>query len=131
MPRRAKFNVSDLHNVLSTKYRFMPSDIVRVTYRNNKELYDNVLKHASLRDKISCSVISLSSCQDNQLANDGPFNSAFISALLNVWKSGSFEGGYREFYKRILKRMPPGQSPNYTIIGMRDAKFEVDRPFTL
>jgi hypothetical protein len=121
----------DRHEV---KYRFMPSDVARRTYRLNKDFYDNILKKTDLKeveDKVKASVLLISGCQDNQLSQDGDFNGLFTSQLLAVWKDGTFKGTYRRLQKDIVKRMPPDQTPNYYIIGQKDTRFERQQPFTV
>jgi metacaspase-1 len=121
----------DRHEV---KYRFMPSDVARRTYRLNKDFYDNILKKTDLKeveDKVKASVLLISGCQDNQLSQDGDFNGLFTSQLLAVWKDGTFKGTYRRLQKDIVKRMPPDQTPNYYTIGQKDTRFERQQPFTV
>jgi metacaspase-1 len=121
----------DRHEI---KYRFMPSDVARRTYRLNKDFYDNILKKTDLKeveDKVKASVLLISGCQDNQLSQDGDFNGLFTSQLLAVWKDGTFKGTYRRLQKDIVKRMPPDQTPNYYVIGQKDTRFERQQPFTV
>jgi metacaspase-1 len=121
----------DRHEV---KYRFMPSDVARRTYRLNKDFYDNILKKTDLKeveDKVKASVLLTSGCQDNQLSQDGDFNGLFTSQLLAVWKDGTFKGTYRRLQKDIVKRMPPDQTPNYYVVGQKDTRFERQQPFTV
>lgn len=121
----------DMHEV---KYRFMPSDVARRTYRLNKDFYDNILKKTDLKeveDKVKASVLLISGCQDNQLSQDGDFNGLFTSQLLAVWKDGTFKGTYRRLQKDIVKRMPPDQTPNYYVVGQKDTRFERQQPFTV
>jgi metacaspase-1 len=121
----------DRHEV---KYRFMPSDVPRRTYRLNKDFYDNILKKTDLKeveDKVKASVLLISGCQDNQLSQDGNFNGLFTSQLLSVWKDGTFKGAYRRLHKDIVRRMPPDQTPNYYVVGQKDTRFERQRPFAV
>jgi hypothetical protein len=121
----------DMH---AMKYRFMPPDVAQRTYRLNKEFYDKILKRADLKDvedKVKASVLLISGCQDNQLSQDGNFNGLFTSQLLAVWKDGTFKGTYRKLHKDIVGRMPPDQTPNYYIVGQKDARFERQLPFTV
>jgi hypothetical protein len=121
-------------DVAETKYRFMPLDMVIHTYRLNREFYDKILKREDLKDaedKVKAPVLLISGCQDNQYSADGAFNGLFTSQLLTVWKEGLFRGGYKKFHKQIVGRMPPDQTPNYYIVGEKDAKFERQKPFTV
>jgi hypothetical protein len=117
-----------------TKYRLMPTNVALQTYRKNQEFYDKILQNPAIKDsqkEIKASSILISGCKDNQTSADGAFNGLFTSQLLQVWKNGAFKGNYPDFFKTILRRMPPEQSPNYYITGQKDAKFESQKPFTV
>jgi metacaspase-1 len=117
------------------RYRFMPPSVALRTYRNNKEFYDAILKNPKLKEAqeaVKASVLLISGCQDNQLSSDGDFNGLFTGMLLQVWNHGMFKGkGYKVFYKGILRRMPPDQTPNYFHAGVTDPTFEKQKPFTI
>jgi hypothetical protein len=116
------------------KYRFMPMDIALRTYRLNKEFYNKILEKSELKnaeDKVKASVLLISGCQDNQLSKDGAFNGLFTAQVLTVWKDGLFQGSYKDLHKDIVIRMPPYQTPNYFMVGQKDASFEAQRPFTI
>ncbi len=115
------------------RYRAMPPDAARRTYRKNKEFYDNLQKDPALKkaeDSVRASVLLISGCQDNQLSSDGTFNGLFTGTLLQVWNDGK-SSSYLKFYKAIAKRMPPDQSPNYYWVGKPSKKFEKQKPFTI
>jgi hypothetical protein len=132
---------SRIRNALSSdgsaqqvRYRFMPSDVALRVYRKNRAFYNKILENPSLKetkDTVKASVLLLSGCQDNQFSSDGVANGLFTSQMLAVWREGAFEGNYRRFYREILKRMPPDQTPNYYRTGVKDAKFEAQTPFTV
>jgi hypothetical protein len=116
------------------RYRFMPPDVALRTYRNNRSFYDKILKDRRIKDSeqtVKASVLLISGCQDNQLSADGDFNGLFTAQLLRVWKHGLFKGNYRQFYRAIVRRMPPDQTPNYFRTGRLDPRFEAQRPFTI
>ncbi len=117
-----------------TRYKFMPSDVARRAYRANKEFYDGILGDKSLREsrnKVKASVLLISGCQDNQLSSDGTFNSKFTAELLGVWNHSRFRGDYKKFHKRIVRRMPPDQTPNYYLVGEKNPAFEAQKPFSV
>lgn len=62
-------------------------------------------------------ILLISGCQDNQYSYEQGLHGAFTKAVLDVWDSGSFSGSWRRFYKKILMRLPPHQTPNLTIKG--------------
>jgi len=115
------------------RYRFMPPEVALRTYRKNKKFYDTLQKDPALKkaeDSVKASVLLISGCQDNQLSSDGTFNGLFTGTLLQVWNDGK-SSTYRKFYKAIVKRMPPDQTPNYYWVGQPSKKFEKQKPFTI
>ena len=114
------------------KFRNMPIEAALRTYRDNKDLYDPILKNNKLkeaRDAVKASAILISGCQDNQLSQDGAFNGLFTGTMLRVWNGGKFKGDYRSFRKAIVDRMPASQTPNYFKVGMLNTTFEKQKPF--
>jgi hypothetical protein len=111
----------------------MPDEYVRSVYEANKKMYDDIQKSLPSFDKsdIEASVILTSGCQDNQTSLDGDKNGLFTQTLLQVWNGGKFRGGYRSFRKRIARKMPPWQSPNFFVVGKPNAKFASQHPFTV
>jgi metacaspase-1 len=89
------------------------------------------LAGAKGENDVEASVLLISGCQDNQLSYDGPRNGRFTTELLATWRDGAFRGGYREFHRSILTRMPPDQSPNLYVVGVPSAAFEAQVPFTI
>ena len=101
-------------------------------YERNQALYDNtapVDKNIAKGIGIKATVLLLSGCQDNQTSRDGKTNGLFTEKLLKVYKEGSFTGNYAGLLVKILKQMPSNQTPNYYIIGKRNAPFEAAAPF--
>jgi len=118
----------------STVYRAMPNDVALRVYQANKATYDPILndpKLQNVRGQVQASALLLSGCQDNQLSEDGTFNGAFTGTLLRVWGGGAFSGSYRDFHARIVRRMPPDQTPNYFTVGALNPAFEAETPFTV
>ncbi len=117
--------------------KFMPRDICLRTYRQNKEFYNKILKDSTLKEapgSVKASVMLISGCQDSQYSLDGisiSSNSLFTDNLLQVWNNGNFKGNYKFFHKKILKNMPPDQTPNYFWVGERNSIFENQIPFTI
>lgn len=102
-------------------------------YGKFKSLYDNDVsdaeKNIARTTKINATVILLSGCQDNQSSWDGDKNGLFTEKLLKVYNEGKFKGNYAGLLAGMLKLMPSNQTPNYTLIGKRNAAFESGRPF--
>jgi len=123
-----------VHSASEATYRNMPSEQALRTYRANKAFYDELLdsiRSGESGEDVSASVLLISGCQDNQLSADGDFNGLFTSQMLQVWRAGAFKGSYRRFHKKIVRRMPPNQTPNYFRAGRVNSEFEAQTPFTV
>jgi hypothetical protein len=116
------------------RFKDMPVGIALRTYRNNKSMYDDImaaLPQEDAKSTLKATVLLLSGCQDNQLSSDGAFNGLFTANLLRVYNGGKFRGSHRTFHRSIVRRMPPLQSPNYSLIGIPSREFERQTPFKL
>jgi hypothetical protein len=112
--------------------RFMPRHIADQVYKNNKEFYEAIRKKIPPKKrKINASVLSLTACQDNQVAEDGKKNGKFTATLLQVWDNDKFKGDYKSFHRKIVERMPPYQTPNLLAIGDNTDNFLTRRPFEI
>ncbi|RKG70358.1 caspase family protein [Corallococcus sp. CA054B] len=114
------------------RFKEMPLGIERRTYRENKQMYDAILKGLPKDDPrltLKATVLLISGCQDNQLSSDGEYNGLFTAKLLRVWNEGKFTASYPTFHRRILRTMPPIQSPAYSVIGVPSREFERMVPF--
>lgn len=113
--------------------RLMPPAQALKVYRKHKKLYDGIQKVVPAGDKavVKASVILISGCQDNQLSLDGKRNGLFTETLKKVWKKGAFKGSYRRFRDTIVQKMPPDQTPRYSLVGKVNPAFEAQVPFTL
>jgi hypothetical protein len=114
-------------------YRGIPTDVARRTYQANKDQYQAIQTSHPAGEKVAigASVLLISGCQDHQLSSDGLMNGLFTATLKEVWKNGAFGGGYTPFYKAILRKMPPYQTPNLFKVGMPNMDFERQKPFTI
>lgn len=111
--------------------RLMPPDVNARVYAAHKKAYDEIQRAVkpAARVSVKASVILISGCQDNQLAEDGDRNGLFTGQLLKTWNNGKFRGSYRQFRNEIAAKMPDYQSPNYYTIGQPMAAFEKSKPF--
>ncbi|HUS74697.1 MAG TPA: caspase family protein [Methanothrix sp.] len=110
----------------------MPREYLGAVYRDNQAFYDKILKKPSVKEEdIKASTLLISGCQDNQSSYDGERNGLFTSNLLAVWKDGKFSGNYRKIHRDIVRRMPMEQTPNYYPTGLRNYRFEYQKPFTI
>jgi len=115
------------------RHRAMPPEVAVRTYYAHRKFYDDV---GSRVDKdavkhIKATVMLISGCHDNQLSSDGDFNGLFTARLVQVWNDGNFARDYRAFHRAIVKKMPPIQVPEYSVIGAPNPGFEAQKPFSL
>jgi hypothetical protein len=119
----------------SPRFRAMPLDVMAHTYRDHKQLYDDI--QASVPSETAsdpaATVLLISGCQDNQLSSDGMSNGLFTETLRAVWQDGAWDrpGGYASLCADVVAQMPPDQTPLYSRVGAANDAFEQERPFTI
>jgi hypothetical protein len=119
--------------------RAMPLDVQEEAFLAMQGEYENIsLKRPVLRalidqrrEKNHNRLMLMSGCQDNQYSQDGRRNGLFTGTLKKVCNNGTFKGSYKEFYTKILRSMPPDQTPNMMLIGDTDNSFLNERIFTI
>ncbi|KQX50791.1 MULTISPECIES: caspase family protein [unclassified Streptomyces] len=114
--------------------RFMPEPRQRQLYDRDRAFFTELrrsLAEDAPAGAAGPDALLVSGCQDNQVAADGDVNGAFTEALLKVWDSGAFQGGYRDFHRAIQRELPPTQSPNLYLTGTPDPSFLDQKPFTI
>lgn len=126
---------------IKKRYRAMPSSVGARTYRANKAFYDKILSNPKLKESnpkkktfknnLKATVRLISGCMDNQLSSDGDFNGLFTETFLNVWNNGNFKGTYNKLASRIINQMPSDQTPNHSVIGSLNAKFNTEQAFSV
>ena len=102
-------------------------------YAAHKRAYDGIQASLQGAEKIPvrASVLLVSGCQDNQTSLDGNRNGLFTEKLKKAWNNGKVTGSYRSFRDRIVAQMPGTQTPNYYVVGAKNAAFEAQPPFTI
>jgi hypothetical protein len=80
---------------------------------------------------VAASVLVLSACGADKLADAPGLPGHFTTALLRAWHGCERIGGYRRFYESIAAGMPEYQQPAYYWVGTPDARFEAEAPFTV
>lgn len=117
--------------------RLLPASISGRAYRSHRDFYrslthiDERLLTRPLAATLSCSVVLLAACQDNQYAGDTPSNGRFTQELLQAWNDGRFTGDYRRLHRTIMTGMPPDQTPNLFPLGQRSEAFLAQSPFSV
>lgn len=132
-------------------FRLMPRETANAVYYARWEFYDEIQNNTPQVGKkgIKASMRLISACQDDEIAADGMKNGKFTSVVKEVWDNGNFEGGCKQFHKKINKRLKKEyakamkgrskddiedmiiQKPNYNIEGPKDREFDKKRPFTI
>jgi hypothetical protein len=115
------------------RVRAMPTVVARAVQKAHAKLYRAIQSaHPSAeKAKVKASVLLISGCMDNQFSQDGDKNGLFTGTLKTVWSGGKFKQGYRKFRDVIVSKMPPDQTPNYSVVGAANAKFEAQTPFSI
>jgi hypothetical protein len=101
-------------------------------YDNNKALYDAIRTAVGSQENqhLSCSLVTLSACQDAQTTPAGQVYSLFTYNVMTAWSSGSFDGSYSEFYSRLKGVSPPSSTPEMHSDGTGRGEFRLfERPF--
>lgn len=135
--------VLDPDNAEGMVFRFIPDEIADATVKRNSDFYDRVFNEISKvgdekkqgpdgdRPTVRASVLLISGCQDNQVSADLASNGLFTSAVKRIWSDGRFGGSWRTFHAKVVSIMPQTQSPNFFPIGVSNAGFWDQKPFTI
>lgn len=115
------------------RIRAMPTAVGRKVQKAHAKLYRAIQNAHPGAEKtaIRASVLLLSGCMDNQTSRDGARNGLFTGTLKQVWSGGKFRGSYRKLRDVIVSKMPSDQTPNYYVVGVPNAKFEAQQPWTI
>jgi metacaspase-1 len=113
--------------------RMLPPTVRDAVNKAQRKLNDRLQAEnpPRLAVALKASLILISGCQDNQYSLDGDRNGLFTGNLRKVWNNGRFKYGYRRFRDTIAAAMPPSQTPNYLVLGPKNAAFEAQIPFTI
>jgi hypothetical protein len=115
------------------RVRAMPTTVARAVQKAHAKLYRGIQNAhpAAEKARLKASIVLISGCMDNQFSQDGDRNGLFTGTLRKVWNNGKFKQGCRKFRDVIVSKMPPDQTPNYSVIGAANADFEAQPPFTI
>jgi metacaspase-1 len=105
--------------------RRMPLDVEERDYKQHKASYDRIQATVPPREAsdVKATVALISGCMDNQTSADGQGNGLFTSRLLQVWDGGAFRGSLSTLRSRTAALMPRDQTPNFYVVGARNAAF--------
>jgi hypothetical protein len=115
------------------RVKAIPAAQLDPAYKAKQKVYDRIQKSLPSAEKtaVGATVVLISGCQDNQTSLDGSKNGLFTETLLNVYGNGAYKGNLKAFHKAIVAQMPFTQTPNYFVIGAKNAKFEAAPPFAI
>jgi hypothetical protein len=82
-------------------------------------------------DDIPATVISLTACQDDEVAGDGVNNGLFTGALLQVWNNGQFSGNSEQLLQAVAGKIRMYQRPQYTLFGATNPGALAQKPFAI
>ena len=85
---------------------------------------------ASGASDLEASVLVFAACEEGKCADGAGLPGHFAGALRRTL-NGSFNGSYGAFHEALCGAMPPYQKPDYYRLGIPDAAFEAQRPFTI
>jgi hypothetical protein len=88
-------------------------------------------RQSLLTSSLCASVLVLAACQPEQYADGAGHAGHFAQALSRTWDGGAFDGAYPQFHAALCETMPSYQRPDYYRVGLPDASFESQRPFTI
>jgi metacaspase-1 len=111
----------------SNLFRGIAKSEAEADFNNHLGFYSSI-KLLPENTKITCPLIHISACKDNQLADDGGSvmkNGMFTTKFREIYADGKFKGSYRSFFSALLSLMPAYQTPNWdTEAGADAALFE-------
>ncbi|WP_088889071.1 caspase family protein [Leptolyngbya ohadii] len=103
-------------------------------YKNNRDLYDAIKNVVGPQEdqELSCSVITLSACQDSQTTPAGRLYSLFTYNIVSTWGARGFEGSYKQLHSQLVNVSRPDSTPAINTYGTNRASARLyDRPFVI
>jgi len=102
-------------------------------YKNDPVVYDLILKQKNVEEKeIQCSLLSISACQDTEVALGGDYLSYFTSFIVHVLTTQKDTiRNYEDFYHLIKENSIAeiGVTPNLITYGKATNFFKEQKPF--
>lgn len=118
------------------RIRTLPLDVAEATFEQNEKRFEEIraeLPQPSTTG-IAASVLSISACQDDEVAADGFPHGAFTKALTIEWRNGNFRGSHERLWFRSrgnLLRTEPQQHATWDYAGTLDEAFWHGEAFKL
>jgi hypothetical protein len=80
---------------------------------------------------LKASVLVLAACEEGKYADGAGLPGHFAEALIGTLDGIGFTGTYSALHEALCHAMPPYQRPDFYRLGMPNAAFEAQRPFTI
>ena len=81
--------------------------------------------------ELEASVLVLAACEEGKYADGAGRPGHFAEALRRTLNGSGFDGDYGAFHGALCESMPSYQKPRFYRLGVPDAVFETQRPFTI
>lgn len=115
--------------------RAVPRSASIESYDSHRQYYAEIqLALPRPRPRIAASVRLLSGCQEDEQSFGNDTTGRFTEAVKNVFASGEFEGGYKQFHAAVVKAVSLArnkQTPGHSIVGPPDRSFDDQQPFKI
>lgn len=115
--------------------KIMPFEAIQAAYLKRKSFYDEISKNVPSPNtlNISASLISISACDDKELAYENPqwMQSEFTHAFIEAWQGGKFQGNYTEWLIAIKAQVTKAQTTQLNSWGSEAAQFLSTSPFSI
>jgi metacaspase-1 len=101
-------------------------------YERNKNLYDAIKNVVGPQEDkyLSCSLVTLSACQDSQTTPAGQVYSLFTYNIISAWGTNGYVGSYNQFFNKLKDISPPDSTPEMDTEGPGQGISRLyDRPF--
>jgi metacaspase-1 len=101
-------------------------------YERNRDLYDAIKNVVGPQEDqhLSCSLVTLSACQDSQTTGAGEVYSQFTYNIASAWGTNGFEGSYTQFFSSLKNVSPSDSTPEMDTDGPGQGIARLyDRPF--
>ena len=90
-----------------------------------------ILSRPAIEGFLKASVLVLAACEEGKYADGAGLPGHFAGAVSRVLNGSGFSGAYGAFHHALCNEMPSYQRPDYYGLGIPDATFEAQPPFTI
>ena len=109
--------------------REMPLGVNASVVAREAALYAGIQESARGNATVQANGLSISGCQDAQLSQEVGGHGVFTTTLTDVWNNSAFIGTFDDFYRAIVARMGPTQTPVLGLWGQDPQSLAARTPF--